>query len=311
MKISEQQLKIWSSQGTCPLSKKTHEWIEKIITTGVISFHQKYEMFLQGSYKNDTNIYAESDVDSVIIHKDCFLFDISLLTNQDKHLFLSSMPMQILQGLNYQTSSGRNSAFKIILHSQKNIIKCLSNNFPKENIRIGNKAVTILPDRHGSRRKLDLLITVPYRLYSSPLNYEEGVCFYNRKDNKLNINFPKQHSKYLTEKNKRSNGLLKPIIRICKNSHKYLIDNNLLQKGIASSYDIECMIYNVPTGYFKTNYQETIINCFDYLQNTDKSNFVCPNQQLYLFRNETSWSKSKCKYFIDRLTKFFLQKSIY
>lgn len=311
MKISEQQLKIWSSQGTCPLSKKTHEWIEKIITTGVVSFHQKCEVFLQGSYKNDTNIHVESDVDSVVLHKECFLFDISRLTNQDKHLFLSSITRQIPQGLNYLTSSGRKFAINLIHTSRQDIIKCLINNLPKEYIKLGNKAVTILPGRYRHRRKLDLLIAIPYRLYSSLVDYEEGVCFYNRKENKLNINFPKQHSKYLTEKNKRSNGLLKPIIRIYKNSHKYLIDNNLLQKGIASSYDIECMIYNVPTAYFKTNYQETLINCFDYLQNTDKSNFVCPNQQLYLFRNESSWTKSKCEYFIDRLTKFFLQKSVH
>ena len=49
-------------------------------------------MFLQGSYGNDTNIYAESDVDIVIRLDDCFQSDLSELTEEEKAAYRSAFP---------------------------------------------------------------------------------------------------------------------------------------------------------------------------------------------------------------------------
>ena len=49
-------------------------------------------MFLQGSYGNDTNVYAESDVDIVIRLDDCFYSDLTELTEDDKSAYRSAFP---------------------------------------------------------------------------------------------------------------------------------------------------------------------------------------------------------------------------
>jgi hypothetical protein len=44
-------------------------------------------VFLQGSYGNDTNIYAESDVDIVIRLDDCFHSDLESLSDDEKSAY--------------------------------------------------------------------------------------------------------------------------------------------------------------------------------------------------------------------------------
>jgi len=47
-------------------------------------------VFLQGSYGNDTNIYAESDVDIVIRLDGCFQSDLTQLTEEAKAAYTSA-----------------------------------------------------------------------------------------------------------------------------------------------------------------------------------------------------------------------------
>lgn len=44
-------------------------------------------MFLQGSYCNDTNVYAESDVDIVICLKTLFYHDLTLISEREQAAF--------------------------------------------------------------------------------------------------------------------------------------------------------------------------------------------------------------------------------
>lgn len=308
MKISEEQLKIWSSQQSTHLSKKTHEQIEKTLALILPCFAQKYQMFLQGSYKNNTNIYAESDVDIILMRQDCFIYNTKPLTNENQHRLLFSLCNQSLKALNYWNESHRKDALNIIDISRREIYNALIKKYLKGNVKIASKAMTILPDIHANRRKADLIIAIPYRLYTSSEYFYEGICFHNRKENKLDINFPKEHSKNLTEKHQETNNILKPTIRICKNLYRYLSLKNKGQftKALVSSYNIECMIYNVPSEYFKNDEQENIISCLDWIRNANTNEFVCANQLRWLFKGESCWSKSKCKFFTNAAIDLFL-----
>jgi hypothetical protein len=67
MAIPESQLETWSHQGSVTQSKTTYQTIRNALTASNASYADKsFDVFLQGSYGNDTNIYAESDVDIVI-----------------------------------------------------------------------------------------------------------------------------------------------------------------------------------------------------------------------------------------------------
>ena len=73
MAIPESQLETWSHQGSVTQSSNTYNTIKSVLEASTTPYADKnFEVFLQGSYGNDTNIYAESDVDIVIRLDDCF-----------------------------------------------------------------------------------------------------------------------------------------------------------------------------------------------------------------------------------------------
>ena len=46
-------------------------------------------------------------------------------------------------------------------------------------------------------------------------------------------------------KNRNTNNYYKPIIRMFKNIRSYLVDQNIISIKAATSYYIECLLYNV------------------------------------------------------------------
>jgi tRNA nucleotidyltransferase (CCA-adding enzyme) len=80
MGIPEAQLDTWSHQGSVTQSSATYNTIKNALEAAGNPYAGKnYEVFLQGSYGNDTNIYAESDVDIVIKLNDCFHYNLDEL----------------------------------------------------------------------------------------------------------------------------------------------------------------------------------------------------------------------------------------
>ena len=85
MPIPESQLKTWAHQGSITQSSNTYNSIKRILEASTTPYASKsFQVFLQGSYGNDTNIYAESDVDIVIRLDNCFQSDLTKLTENDK-----------------------------------------------------------------------------------------------------------------------------------------------------------------------------------------------------------------------------------
>jgi len=67
MPIPESQLETWSKPGSVAQSRDTYATIKRALeNTNATYASRNFEVFLQGSYGNDTNIFAESDVDVVM-----------------------------------------------------------------------------------------------------------------------------------------------------------------------------------------------------------------------------------------------------
>ena len=103
-------------------------------------------MFLQGSYCNDTNIWAESDVDTVIVYEGVF------------HRDLSALPAEQLAAYNAYYSVGEYTyeAFK------KEVQAHLEKAFPKS-VKPDVKAIKIAAN--GARRSSDVIVAFRYRRY--------------------------------------------------------------------------------------------------------------------------------------------------
>jgi hypothetical protein len=98
------------------------------------------------------------------------------------------------------------------------------------------------------------------------------------------------------------------MVRVLKNMRSKCVDDGLLPNGVAPSYYIEGLLYNVPSSKFGTSYQDCFINAFNWIQNeADKDNLVCANKQYYLLRDGhlTCWSKADGEAYIEAVIKLW------
>lgn len=286
MAIPESQLDTWSKQGSITQSSMTYNTIKKALeSTGSDYSGKDYTVFLQGSYGNDTNIYSESDVDIVIRLNSCFYHDLKSLPDDQKVAF----------------KKAHSDATYCYFEFKKDVLALLEDTYG-DSIKPGDKAITIKAS--GSRRNADVLITTEYRRYYKFLsiydeNHDTGICFH-RVDNTLVANYPKQHSANCTTKQQATNGWFKPMVRILKNLRGKLVEDEMIEAGVAPSYYIEGLLYNVPNEKFGISYEDSFINSMNWILEADRSKFVCANRQYYLLREDSpvTWRDSKCTEFL-------------
>lgn len=288
MPIPESQLETWSHQGSITQSSNTYNAIKSVLEAGATPYSGKdYKVFLQGSYGNDTNIYAESDVDIVIKLDDCWQSDLEHLSEEEKAAYKKA----------FVDASYTHVDFK------RDVLGVLENRYG-DDVTTGDKAIAIAAN--GNRRKADVIVAIQFRRYmkfraTTDQEYDEGICFYNAAGECI-ANYPKQHSANLTTKHQAFERWLKPMARILKNMRSRLVDEGLIKAGIAPSYYIEGLLYNVPNDKLAASYQNCIVNTLNwYRQEDKKSELVCANEQYYLLRDgyHTCWPQANCDAFVE------------
>ena len=294
MPIPESQLETWSHQGSIFQSSNTYNTIKSVLEASTTPYAGKnFKVFLQGSYGNDTNIYAESDVDIVIRLDDCFQSDLDDLTEEEKTAYQSA----------FQDATYTYADFK------KDVLAVLTQQYG-DAVTAGDKAIVI--DANGSRRKADVIVAIQFRRYfkfrsSEDSQYVEGICFWNGKGERI-ANYPKQHSANLTRKHQNTSKWFKPLARVFKNMRCRMVADGLIKAGVAPSYYIEGLLYNVPNEKFTASYQDCVVNILNwYLQEASKTDLVCANEQYYLLRDgqHTCWNQADCDAFVDAAVRLW------
>ena len=138
-------------------------------------------------------------------------------------------------------------------------------------------------------------------VYRSRGDSTEGICFFTSDGTQI-INYPKQHSENMTIRHQASNSWLKPMVRILKNMRKKLVADGILEAGVAPSYYLEGLLYNVPASKFGQSYERSFANAINWIQlEADKSKLVCANEQYYLLWDETptSWEFANADKFLQ------------
>jgi hypothetical protein len=294
MAISESQLEAWSHQGSVQQSSNTYHLIKNTLeATGTPYASKSFKVFLQGSYGNDTNIYSESDVDLVIRLDDGFYSDLSGLSDDEKAAHKQA----------YLNATYSHNDFK------RDVLKVLTDSYASD-VTVGAKAIAI--SANGNRRKADVIVAAQYRRYfkfhgTNDQHFVEGICFWNSAGKQI-ANFPKQHSENLSVNHQASNKWLKPMVRVLKNMRSKCVVDGLIEEGVAPSYYIEGLLYNVPPTCFATSYQDCFINAFNWIQKeADKEKLVCANEQYFLLRDgsPTCWPKADGDAFIRAVIKLW------
>lgn len=284
MAIPEAQLVTWSHQGSVTQSASTYQSIKQTLESVNASYAGKsFTVYLQGSYGNDTNIYAESDVDVVIELNSTFYHDVDTLEASQQQTFHANYPAA--------TYSLADFKGEVLAHLR---------GVYGQGVKAGDKAIFI--SGIGSRRDADVIVAAKYKKYKggSGINYTPGICFWNSKGVQI-INYPKLHSANATRKHQATNSWYKPTVRVMKNLHKKLVADRRLEDGVAPSYFIEGLMYNVPNDKFGYNFDSTMVESINFLLVADLSQFEVVNEQYYLLHatSPVTWRAEKCAAFLN------------
>lgn len=293
MAIPESQLETWSHQGSVTQSASTYATIRRALESDSATYTSRdFVVFLQGSYGNDTNTYAESDVDVVIRLDATFYYSLDDLTQAERSAFESA-------------HSG--AATYTYAQFKAHVLQALRNSFPGA-VTTANKAIKVAAS--GNRRSADVVVAAQFRRYRrflspSDATYDEGICLFTASGDRV-VNYPRQHSENCTAKHQATNGWFKPTVRILKNIRGAMVGAGLIGQGIAPSYFLEGLLYNVPNQHFGGSYEDTMVASINWIRGADRSQFVCANEQYYLLRDVAeTWPPANCESFLAALAQFW------
>jgi hypothetical protein len=288
MAIPNIQLDTWATQGSITQSSTTYATIKNALEAAAAAYSVKnYKVFLQGSYGNDTNIYSESDVDTIIRLDSTFHYSLDELSDAEKTAFNNAFS----GGAAYSYDS-----FKTDVTTR------LKAAFGTDAIP-GTKAIKI--KANGSRRNADVVVATEFRRYQKFFSlanqtYVTGICFFSSTGERI-VNYPKQHSDNCTTKHQATKSYFKPMVRILKNARvKLAKDKKIDNLAVAPSYFLEGLMYNVPNSLFTGSYQDMIVAAFSWIMKQDRSKFVTANEQFYLLGDSAvTWPATNCDAFLN------------
>jgi hypothetical protein len=289
--IAEKQLETWAKQGPTGQFTDTHNTIRShLLDKGAPYPFAHVEIFLQGSYGNTTNVYSDSDVDIVLKHDGAYFYDLTELKPQEVERYKSVHTSKVDYGY---------SEFKA---QAEEYIKRFYNG-----VRSGKKALHIPGNQN--RRNADVIICQELRRYyaygENGPKYHEGIAFMS--GGKRIDNFPNQHSANCTTKHQATNGNFKPMVRVFKNMRNAMIDKGLLGEGVAPSYFIEGMLWNVPNDKFTGDYGDMWVACYNWVVTADVTKLACANDLYWLVRENSSvcWPSANFHTFTAALKKYW------
>lgn len=293
--FTEEQLENWYKPVSTTEDEKinhTIDMIKRAIKNSNDFDSLTYEIFVQGSYGNNTNVKLDSDVDVNIMLTSTFFACYPNGKNRDDYGFEPG-------AISY-------SEYKEM------IVKALQSKFGIESIMLGNKSIKITSNSY--RVNADCVISMQYRNYRdinsiNPNAYIEGIKYYAKDESEV-INYPKDHITNGKVKNISTNYKYKKLVRIFKCIRNKMCNDGIITKDKITSFLVECLVWNVPdkniTKY--TTWNETVKQSIIYLYNGIKNNECNQwgevSERLYLFNSNRKWTQADAKDFLLKMWNY-------
>ena len=292
MPIPESQLSRWSNHDAQQAPIQTHEAIRQVLDAHLWPEGMTYDFYLQGSYKNDTNIRGDSDVDIVLELTSAFHYDASQLPAFDQQRLTSSF-----QQTTYDWNDFRREA-----------LKSLRGGFSESMVVQGNKSIKV--NAAPPKLAADVVVCMEHRTYQTLHSYIEGMIFQSLRDKQWITNYPKLHYRNGTEKSRRTRDRYKRTVRMFKNTRNYLEAQNMIKKDSVPSYFVECLLYNVPDLAFQSGFQETYLSVLNYMiywmNDNEFNRLICQNECQRLFGSSPGqWSIEEAESFTLELASLW------
>ena len=231
-------------------------------------------IFTQGSYRNNTNVRKDSDVDIGVLSTATF--------------FHEPLP----QGWTQQ-SLGFGNATYTYDQFKNEVEEALVSYFGRTAVTRGNKAFDVHETSYHV--EADVAAFFEHRRYQQDGSYHKGVALLTDREQKRVVNWPEQHYSNGVCKNKFTATRFKSVVRILK-----ALSAEMASKGIRSG-DIpgflnECSVYNVPGDLFgKPSYLSEVRGVLGHLYNNTKADADCSkwlevSELKWLFEPSQKWT---------------------
>ncbi len=235
----------------------------------------------QGSYRNNTNVRKDSDVDIGIVCTDSFFYDLPEGTTSENFSIIPA---------SYYYEQFKNE-----------VEEALVSYFGQSAIKRGNKAFDIHETSYHV--EADVAPFFEHRRYHSNGTYIDGVELRTDKEGIHVINWPEQHYENGVNKNKQTGTRFKSIVRVLK-----AISNEMIEQGIMAAnipgYLIECLVWNVTNDLFQNyTYTADVEAALVFLYEQTNTNELCNewgeiNELKYLFRPIQKWTREQANSFV-------------
>lgn len=246
-------------------------------------------VFAQGSYRNNTNVRVESDVDICVLCYDTYYPDFSFANGFD-NTDMQSEPATYSYG-----------QFK------NEVEQALVAKFGRRMVSRGNKAF----DVHETSYRVDADI-VPcfehrrytYRSSYGHFQYLSGTEFFPDIGGYV-INWPQQQYDNGVAKNKATNNRYKYLVRALKRLRYEMEDKGIATAKPIPSFLIECLVWNVPNeGFNHDAYDANMRHVLAHTFNGTTTDDSCKewgevNELKYLFRFGQPWTREQAHAFLS------------
>jgi hypothetical protein len=248
-------------------------------------------IYAKGSYKNNTNVRLDSDVD---INAEYYGFVYS-----DIHSSVQGLTKEDV-GITPYTGDYSVDQFKSDLN------EALVRAFGSSAVTPGNIAYRIREKK--TTLPADVVPCfenwiIDGRNQYGSARYRQGVRIFPRRGSYIN-NWPTQHYENGVLKNDATGRRFKRIVRALKRLENELVDQGLLKS--VPSYLIECLVYNVPNDRFgHPTYLADIRSALAVIFNGTLRDDACEdweevNGVKFLFRGNPSWTREQAHTFADK-----------
>lgn len=233
-------------------------------------------VYAKGSYANNTNVRADSDVDIAVQCHDVVYWEEESTGDHP-----AGAPYEGIW-----TSSKLRSELGLALRAK----------FPGQVDDSGAIAFTVRSST--ARVDADVVACFDYRYYYNSGRFHEGTRIFPKTGGAFE-NYPAQQIKNGNAKNQRTNLNYKKAVRVLKRAENAMLENKVHRE--LPSFFIECLVYNCPDHILlRTSWTERIRgilgHVWEELQGEEPTNeserWVEVNERKYLFHSLQKWSRA-------------------
>ena len=279
-KISDDQLASWTKPAFGNEEEKalnTEQTIREAIQAHPVLKDLKIRVFAKGSFKNNTNVRRDSDIDIAVELQDLIQLEfMDGLSLRDTNL----SPYSGIDTFSYKKAVG----------------EAISSAFGSNAVdSSGNKVFVV---RESSLNlAADVIPCTTYRRYYN-WGFRQGIqLILNNPDGKRHYNYPDQHYENGINKNITTSKRFKRAVRIMKNIEHILCHEGKVSK--IPSYFIECLAYNIsdPIYLDDNSWREIVSNIcakiYGYAKNPepDSEKWKEVNGYKHLFHTDQTWQR--------------------